>query len=573
MADYDSLRQQVEADAGDFTAWSKLLAAVEEGATAYPERVAPTFESFLAKFPLCFGYWCKYADLQRRLGEAGSVDAAEAQEKAATIYDRALEAVPLSVELWKAYTAHVKAATAGQSSEKLRAAYKKATGRVGHDAAAAGLWDAFMEFEADRGTPETVCDVFKSMLGVDASGRTDELWRRFKHLSKSYQTPELVSEEDRKALEARWKAQKKEGDANAELDALANSRVAGMKELELQRQMEQLLLECEQAKNDLVQNRLERQHYEAGVRRWYFHVKPLDEAQLRNWREYLTREETAAYTDKEAHIKKVRALFERCLVPCALYAEFWLRYAAWCHSNIDATAALAVATRAATVFLPRRPDVLAALAALLESAGRLDDARAAYEAVAAGAVEADHKAYGAVLVANFERRVGGDVVGAYEKALANGAAPAPDARAPRALPLRRPQRRRGGAGRSRSSSGSGAGARRALAGARARRGAPRRGRQGDGRLRARRRGLRPGPGSGVDGACTRARPALAAVQGRRGRLVWRRREAARDLARLREVALARRRRGPAASPRSVARRARRRHRVAAAGAHTHTAKR
>ena len=78
MADYDSLRQQVEADAGDFTSWSKLLAAVEEGATAYPERVAPTFESFLAKFPLCFGYWCKYADLQRRLGEAGSVDGAEA---------------------------------------------------------------------------------------------------------------------------------------------------------------------------------------------------------------------------------------------------------------------------------------------------------------------------------------------------------------------------------------------------------------------------------------------------------------------------------------------------------------
>ena len=122
MADYDSLRQQVEADAGDFTSWSKLLAAVEEGSTAYPERVAPTFESFLAKFPLCFGYWCKYADLQRRLGEAGSVDAAEAQEKAATIYDRALEAVPLSVELWKAYTAHVKATTAGQASDQLRAA-------------------------------------------------------------------------------------------------------------------------------------------------------------------------------------------------------------------------------------------------------------------------------------------------------------------------------------------------------------------------------------------------------------------------------------------------------------------
>ena len=61
-----------------------------------------------------------------------------------------------------------------------------------------------------------------------------------------------------------------------------------MKEPELQRQMEQLLLECEQAKNDLVQNRLERQHYEAGVRRWYFHVKPLMKPNY-GWREYLTR--------------------------------------------------------------------------------------------------------------------------------------------------------------------------------------------------------------------------------------------------------------------------------------------
>ena len=75
--------------------------------------------------------------------------------------------------------------TSGQSSEKLRAAYKKATGRVAHDAAAAGLWDAFMELEADRGTPETVCDVFKSMLGVDASGRTDALPRRGQQPSNS----------------------------------------------------------------------------------------------------------------------------------------------------------------------------------------------------------------------------------------------------------------------------------------------------------------------------------------------------------------------------------------------------
>ena len=111
------------ADAGDFTAWSKLLAAVEEGATAYPERVAPTFEAF-AKFPLCFGYWCKYADLQRRLGEAGSVDAAEAQEKAATIYDRAPRPCRERRTVEGLHGAR-QGGHGGQSSEKLRAAYKR----------------------------------------------------------------------------------------------------------------------------------------------------------------------------------------------------------------------------------------------------------------------------------------------------------------------------------------------------------------------------------------------------------------------------------------------------------------
>ena len=80
MADYDALRQHVEKDGSDFTAWSKLLACVEEQAATQPERVNATFEAFLAKFPLCFGYWCKYADLQRRLGEATKAGADEAQE-------------------------------------------------------------------------------------------------------------------------------------------------------------------------------------------------------------------------------------------------------------------------------------------------------------------------------------------------------------------------------------------------------------------------------------------------------------------------------------------------------------
>ena len=424
--DYDALAARVEEDAADFGAWSKLLAVVEETSVAHPERVASTFEAFLAKFPLCFGYWCKYAELKQKLGEAGAVDASDGG--AAEVYARALEAVPLSVELWKAYTAHVKATTAGQASDQLRAAYVRATEMVGHDSAAAGLWDAFMEFEADRGDPESVCTVFRNMLRVDTSGRTDELWKRLKMLCKSYRCNEICSDAERLELLERYNVAKKTGTSAAEdIEASSSGRVAGMKELQEQRQMEQLLTEAEKAKNDLINSRLQRQHYEAGVRRWYFHVKPLDDAQLNNWRDYLTLEadRPPAGGDEAARVAKVRGLFERCLVPCALYSEFWIRYVSWARTHCGATDALAVATRAATVFLPRRPDVLGVLAMLLESAGRPDDARSVHEAVYAATSTPEARAAGALLLANFERRAGGaDRVDAvYARALADGASP------------------------------------------------------------------------------------------------------------------------------------------------------
>lgn len=54
--------------------------------------------------------------------------------------------------------------------------------------------------------------------------------------------------------------------------------------------------------------------YEAAIKRPYFHVKALDQAQLSNWWAYLDYK-----TKSGTHAATVR-LFERCLVPCAAYS-------------------------------------------------------------------------------------------------------------------------------------------------------------------------------------------------------------------------------------------------------------
>ena len=55
------------------------------------------------------------------------------------------------------------------------------------------------------------------------------------------------------------------------------------------------------------------------IRRPYFHVKALEKGQLKNWKEYLDFE-----IENGSH-ERVMVLFERCMIACALYEEFWLK--------------------------------------------------------------------------------------------------------------------------------------------------------------------------------------------------------------------------------------------------------
>lgn len=50
-------------------------------------------------------------------------------------------------------------------------------------------------------------------------------------------------------------------------------------------------------------------------------MKALEKTQLNNWREYLD------FEIEQGLEARVLVLFERCLIACALYEEFWLKVA------------------------------------------------------------------------------------------------------------------------------------------------------------------------------------------------------------------------------------------------------
>ncbi|CAN0491338.1 unnamed protein product [Ectocarpus sp. 12 AP-2014] len=169
-----------------------------------------------------------------------------------------------------------------------------------------------------------------------------------------------------------------------------------------------------------LRGRQRRESFERRISRPHFHVKPLDDAQLLAWSQYLDFERAQAAGAERGRSEglssavatpgrkrrrgggegengdggsgssngrgsrgngDVERLFERCLVPCASYSWLWERYALWKESVWGLESALEVAERACSPFLRLRPEALFFKAELLERVGRKEEARNVYQHV------------------------------------------------------------------------------------------------------------------------------------------------------------------------------------------------
>lgn len=59
----------------------------------------------------------------------------------------------------------------------------------------------------------------------------------------------------------------------------------------------------------------------------YFHVRPLDHAQLEYWENYLK------FEIQKGNKERIIKLFERCIIPCSNYPKFWFEYINYVESS------------------------------------------------------------------------------------------------------------------------------------------------------------------------------------------------------------------------------------------------
>ncbi|KAL0310578.1 UNVERIFIED_CONTAM: Pre-processing factor 39 [Sesamum angustifolium] len=151
--------------------------------------------------------------------------------------------------------------------------------------------------------------------------------------------------------------------------------------------------------------------FEAKIRRRYFYVTPLDNDQLDNWHLYLD------FIEKQDNLDWTMNVYERCLIPCANYPEFWMRYVEFLESKGGCELANSALDRATQIFLKNVPEIHLFSARFKEHIGDVNGARAAL-------LLCDTKADfsfvdNVVTLANMERRLGNFTAASatYEKAL------------------------------------------------------------------------------------------------------------------------------------------------------------
>ncbi|THC98122.1 hypothetical protein EYZ11_002410 [Aspergillus tanneri] len=243
--------------------------------------------------------------------------------------------------------------------------FERGASSVGLDFLAHPFWDKYIEFEERVEAPEKIFAILSRVIHIPMH-QYARYFERFRQLAQTRSLAELAPQETLSQF-------------RAELDAASGQVAPGAKadaevERDLRLRVDSYHLEIF---SKTQTETTKRWTYESEIKRPYFHVTELDEGQLSNWKKYLDFEES------EGSYPRIQFLYERCLVTCAHYDEFWQRYARWMAAQPGKEEEVrCIYQRASCLYVPiANPATRLQYAYFEEMSGRVDVAKDIHEAI------------------------------------------------------------------------------------------------------------------------------------------------------------------------------------------------
>lgn len=163
--------------------------------------------------------------------------------------------------------------------------FERGIASVGMDFASHPLWDKYIEFEKSQEEFKKINSLYTRILSIPLE-QISSYWERYKSFIAERSIQDLVTPE--------------------EMDQIKKMGIEGT-----DKQKHHIMLLREKVFQKAAEAANSRRVFELEVLKVnYFHVRPLDEAQLNNWTKYLEFEE------KQGDHARIVKLYERCVVPC-----------------------------------------------------------------------------------------------------------------------------------------------------------------------------------------------------------------------------------------------------------------
>ncbi|KAG2542600.1 hypothetical protein PVAP13_9NG648700 [Panicum virgatum] len=382
----------VTANSLDFNSWIALIEETEKNAESNILKIRKVYDAFLAEFPLCFGYWKKYADHEGRL---------DGVSKVIEVYERAILAVTYSVEIWYNYCQF--AISTYEDPDIIRRLFERGLAYVGTDYRSNVLWDEYIKYEESLQAWSHLAVIYTRLLEHPIQ-QLDRYFNCLKELASTRALSDILTAEEASVYGVASENSNQALDGEAHPDDPDKSSKPEAENLAKYISMrEEMYKKAKEYESKII-------GFELAIRRPYFHVKPLDNPELENWHNYLD------FIEKEEDINKVIKLYERCVIACANYSEFWIRYVQCMEDKGSLELANNALARATHVFV--KPEIHLFSARFKELNGDVSGARAEYQhlysVLCPGFLEA------IVKHSNMEHRLGDkeSACSVYEKAIA-----------------------------------------------------------------------------------------------------------------------------------------------------------
>lgn len=326
---FQEMLSYLEYNPSNFEQWENILYMVDANNIVVNARIA--FDKFLDLYPLCHGYWKKYANIERRNNNLDEFE---------KVIKNGLIAIPISVDLWIYYMTYLRTERSDEV-EHIRNEFERSLKLCGLDYHSDQLWHDYISWEVERTEVYNAAQIYYRLICIPTLNYLNNFFKFQEFIFTKIPGEYLECEEFTKRRNIIIQSLET---THNNIESSNHESIPPGEDFHQKTELTEdhimfllrvgIINEWHDRHKETGKQFESRKIFEENIRRPHFHVNELDFAQIKNWDDYIKFEKRFG-----GNHERIVYLFERCLIACVFNEEFWFNYLEYLSNvkNMDVT--------------------------------------------------------------------------------------------------------------------------------------------------------------------------------------------------------------------------------------------